>query len=163
MSNTSIAVPEKGQQAPEFELPSNLGGRVKLADFKGKYLVLYFYPRDNTPGCTTEAQQFRQDKGAFERLGAHIVGVSPDTVESHCKFADKYGLNFALLADTEHEVATKYGVWAEKNMYGRKTWGVQRSTFLIGPGGTIVRAWPKVKADGHAKQVLAELEKAVKG
>lgn len=163
MAKTSVAVPGEGQKAPGFELPASSGGTVNLSDFEGKYVVLYFYPRDNTPGCTTEAQQFRQEKGAFEKLGAHILGVSPDTVESHCEFTEKLGLNFELLADTDHEVAGKYGAWVEKNMYGRKSWGIQRSTFLIGPGGTIVHTWPKVKADGHAKEVLAELEKEVKG
>ena len=124
----------------------------------GKTLVLYFYPKDDTPGCTSEAGQFTEHLKAFRKKGAEIVGVSRDGVASHQKFKEKYGIPYRLLADTEQELCDAFGVIVEKNMYGKKSLGVQRSTFLIDPKGKIVKVWPKVKVDGHAEDVLAAIE-----
>lgn len=154
MSSESSAVPAVGTQAPSVSLTSTDGKLTSLTEFKGKPVVLYFYPKDDTPGCTVEANEFQANLKEFDKAGAVVVGVSPDSVESHCKFANKYGLGFVLLADTEHHVAELYGAWVEKNNYGKKYWGVQRSTFLIDGDGKIARVWPKVKAEGHAAEVL---------
>lgn len=148
------ASPEPGATAPAFSLPSSAGDKVKLSDFKGRPVVVYFYPKDDTPGCTIEAKGFQAHAAAFQKAGVPVVGISPDSVESHCGFAEKYGLDFALLSDEKHAVAEKYGVWVEKNMYGKKYWGVQRSTFLIDKNGKIANVWPKVKPEGHAEAVL---------
>ena len=148
-------VPAVGKKAPAFSLESDDGTKVRLADLKGRAFVLYFYPKDATPGCTTEAQEFRDNMKAFDKLGVAVYGVSPDSVASHCKFAAKENLNFRLLADPDHKVAEKYGVWVEKNMYGKKYWGVQRATFLIDAAGKIAAVWPKVSPKGHAEEVLA--------
>ena len=150
---------EEGQQAPDFELASDAGERVRLSDLRGKPVVLYFYPRDDTPGCTKEACAFRDAYGEFEERGAVLLGVSPDDEASHARFREKYSLPFALLADPEHEAAEAYGVWREKKNYGKTYWGVHRSTFVIGADGTIVRAMYGVKPDGHPEQVLAALPK----
>jgi len=150
-----------GVKAPAFTALAHTGEAIRLADLKGKYVVLYFYPKDNTPGCTVEAREFRDAAEDFAAAGAVVLGVSPDPVESHCKFVERFGLNFPLLADENHEVAEKYGVWVEKNMYGRKYMGVQRATFLIDTKGAIVEIWPKVRPQGHADQVLKVLEAAV--
>lgn len=147
--------PLEGKKAPAFTLESSAGGRVRLSDLKGKTVVLYFYPKDNTPGCTIEANEFSAVQPELERLGAVVLGVSPDTVASHCKFRDKYNLNFQLLADCDHGVAGKYGVWVEKSLYGKKSMGIQRATFLIDGAGNVLRVWPKVTAKGHAAEVLA--------
>jgi len=120
--------------------------------------VLYFYPRDNTPGCTREACAFRDQKTPLKKLGARVLGVSPDSVTSHEKFRDKFKLNFPLLADADHKVAEKYGAWREKNLYGKKSMGVQRSTFLIDAAGKVARVWKKVNVDGHDAEVLAALK-----
>lgn len=149
------AVPNQGTKAPAFALKSTTGRTVRLADFKGRPVVVYFYPKDDTPGCTVEAREFQRHLDAFRKLGVEVIGISPDNRESHCKFAEKLALAFPLLSDEEHRVAEKYGLWVEKTMYGRKYWGVQRATFLIGADGRIVKAWPKVKPEGHAKEVLA--------
>ena len=149
------SMPKVGEKAPAFSLPALPDGKpVKLSDFKGRAVVLYFYPKDMTPGCTTEACDFRD---AYPGLGgkAVVLGVSPDGVESHRKFAAKYELPFPLLADEDHAVAEKYGVWVEKSMYGKKYWGVQRATFLIDGDGVVQRVWRKVKVPGHAEEVLA--------
>ena len=146
--------PEVGNKAPAFNLPSDRGDKVKLADLKGKPVVLYFYPRDDTPGCTKEACAFRDQSQRLEELGCVVLGVSTDDVASHVKFRDKYKLNFPLLADVDHAVAEKYGAWREKNMYGKKSWGVQRSTFLIDAEGKIARVWKRVSVDGHDVQVI---------
>jgi peroxiredoxin Q/BCP len=146
---------EAGQRAPAFTLPADDGQRVRLADLKGQPVVLYFYPRDDTPGCTREACAFRDQQAKLKKLGAVVLGVSADSSESHGKFRDKYRLNFPLLADVDHQVAEKYGAWREKNMYGKKSMGIQRSTFLIGPDGKVVKVWKQVKVDGHDEQVLA--------
>ena len=148
---------EEGQQAPDFELASDVGERVRLSDLRGKPVVLYFYPRDDTPGCTKEACAFRDAYGEFEERGAVLLGVSPDDEASHARFREKYSLPFALLADPEHEAAEAYGVWREKKNYGKTYWGVHRSTFVIGADGTIVRAMYGVKPEGHPEQVLAAL------
>lgn len=149
-----MPIPEVGKKAPAFALPSSGADQVSLSDYKGKPVVVYFYPKDDTPGCTLEAKGFQAHAATFEEVGVGIIGISPDSVASHCKFAEKYGLQFVLLADEKHEVAEKYGVWVEKNRYGRKYWGVQRSTFLIGRDGKIAHVWPSVKPEGHAEEVL---------
>jgi peroxiredoxin Q/BCP len=154
MAKNTGAVPEAGQEAPAIELPAGTGETVRLSDLKGRPVVLYFYPKDDTPGCTIEANEFQAHLQDFEKAGATVLGVSPDDAKSHCKFSDKFGLKFTLLSDTEHEVAEKYGVWVEKNRYGRKYWGVQRATFLIAPDGRIAKVWPSVKPEGHAQEVL---------
>ncbi len=153
-----VETPGVGTKAPSFDLPAYPEGRYKLSQFKGKQnVVLYFYPRDDTPGCTTEACGFRDQFGDFESAETIVLGVSTDTVASHQKFATKFSLPFPLLADETHEVAEKYGVWVEKNMYGKKSMGIQRATFLIDKSGKIAAAWPKVKVDGHVAEVAAKL------
>ncbi|HEY4232015.1 MAG TPA: thioredoxin-dependent thiol peroxidase [Lacipirellulaceae bacterium] len=148
---------EMGEQAPAFTLTADDGSKVRLADFKGRPVVLYFYPKDDTPGCTREACAFRDQQAPLKKLGAAVLGVSADDVESHGKFRDKYGLNFPLLVDTNHKVAEKYGAWREKNMYGKKSMGIQRSTFLIDADGKVAKLWKAVKVDGHDEQVLNAL------
>lgn len=153
-----MPTPEVGTKAPTFDLPAFPIGRIKLSQFKGtQNVVLYFYPRDDTPGCTTEACGFRDGISEFASADTAVLGVSTDTVESHQKFAAKFALPFPLLSDEEHEVAEKYGVWVEKNMYGKKSMGIQRATFLIDKNGKIAAAWPKVKVDGHVAEVSAKL------
>ena len=143
-----------GDRAPDFELPASGGGSVRLADMQGKSVVLYFYPKDDTSGCTKEAIAFNRLKGAFSEAGAEIVGVSPDSVASHDKFSKKYGLDLALGSDEEKSMLEAYGVWAEKSMYGRKYMGVERTTVLIDRNGAVARIWPNVKVDGHPEEVL---------
>ncbi len=140
--------------APDFELQADDGSTVRLSDLRGRKVVLYFYPKDDTPGCTIEACEFRDRNQDLAASGAVVLGVSPDTVESHRKFRDKYGLDFRLLADTDHRVAEAYGVWQQKSMYGRKYWGVARTTFLIDEEGRLARVFEKVKPAGHAAEVL---------
>jgi peroxiredoxin Q/BCP len=142
---------EAGDKAPAFTLPADDGSKVKLADLKGSPVVLYFYPADDTPGCTKEACAFRDRSAELKKLGAQVIGISPDDVASHVKFRNKFKLNFPLLADTDHKVAEKFGAWREKNMYGKKKMGIVRSTFLIGPDGKIAKAWLSVKVDGHVR------------
>ncbi|NBD12547.1 thioredoxin-dependent thiol peroxidase [Corallococcus sp. c25j21] len=151
-------MPQAGDKAPGFSLPDQSGATVSLSQFKGRHVVLYFYPKDATPGCTTEACDFRDEHSALVKAGAVVLGVSPDSVASHQKFATKQGLPFSLLADPEHALADAYGVWGEKSLYGRKFMGLIRATFLIGPEGKVVRAWPKVKVAGHVAEVLATLQ-----
>lgn len=148
---------EAGQKAPSFTLTADDGSKVRLADLKGSPVVLYFYPRDDTPGCTREACSFRDQKAVLKKLGARVLGVSTDSVESHGKFRDKYELNFPLLADPDHQVAEKFGAWREKNMYGKKSMGIQRSTFLIDADGKVAKVWKAVKVDEHDEQVVAAL------
>jgi len=154
MPSTEANPPAVGSKAPAFTAISQSGEKVKLSQFKGQYVVLYFYPKDNTPGCTIEAREFRDSVEEFRSQNAVVLGVSPDSVASHCKFIERFELNFTLLADEGHELADAYGVWVQKSMYGKTFDGIQRSTFLIGPDGVIVQSWPKVKAEGHAAQVL---------
>ncbi len=150
-------MPEVNDVAPDFELPTQDGTPLKLSDLRGRKVVLYFYPKDDTPGCTVQACGLRDAWSEFERRGAVVLGVSPDPVNAHVKFRKKFDLPFTLLADTEHEVAEKYGVWKEKSMYGRKYMGNERTTFVIGEDGRIVRIFPRVKPEEHADQVLAAL------
>ena len=149
---------EEGKPAPDFELTSDKGERVKLSDFRGKPVVLYFYPKDDTPGCTTQARGIRDEYGQFEKRGAVVLGVSPDDEASHVKFRDKYQLPFTLLADPEHEVAEAYGVWVEKNFGGKKYMGVNRSTFVIDADGNVTKTMRGVKPDTHVEKVLAALD-----
>jgi thioredoxin-dependent peroxiredoxin len=146
-----------GDAAPEFSAATNGGGTVSLADFKGKNVVLYFYPRDDTPGCTKEACAFRDHFADFKKRGAAVLGVSTDPVKSHDKFAAKFKLPFTLLADEDKKIVQAYGVWGEKRFMGRKYLGTNRVTFLIGPDGRIKHIWPEVKPDEHAAEVLAAL------
>ena len=146
-----------GEPAPRFKLPSSAGGELGPEDFLGKWLVLYFYPRDDTTGCTAEACQFRDLNGDFASAGAAVVGVSPDPLKSHGKFVGKYGLNFPLLADEDKSVLQQFGVWKEKSMYGRKYMGVERTTVLIDPRGVIRKIYPKVSVTDHAEAVLEDL------
>jgi peroxiredoxin Q/BCP len=148
---------EPGQQAPAFTLPGDDGTKVRLADLRGRPVVLYFYPRDDTPGCTREACAFRDRQSELKKLGAVVLGVSADSIESHGAFRRKYDLNFPLLADANHAVAEKYGAWREKNLYGKKSHGIQRSTFLIDASGKVAKIWKRVNVDDHDQQVLDAL------
>ena len=152
-----MTMPQVGKKAPAFTLPSP-NGKVSLKDQLGKNVVLYFYPRDNTPGCTTEACDFRDQSATFDQADTVILGISTDTVASHEKFAAKFELPFTLLSDEDHAVAEKYGVWVEKNMYGKKSMGIQRATFLIDKEGKIAAVWPKVKVAGHVAEVAEKLK-----
>jgi len=145
----------EGDPAPDFSLPGAGGARLSLADFKGRKLALYFYPKDDTSGCTKEAIEFNGLRDKFARAGAGVVGVSPDSVKAHDRFREKYELKLPLASDEEKAALNAYGVWVEKSMYGRKYMGVERSTFLIGPDGRIAKIWRKVKVPGHAEAVLA--------
>ncbi len=149
---------EVGQTAPDFNLLADDGKKIKLKDLRGTPVVLYFYPKDDTPGCTREACAFRDRHKELHKLGAKVLGVSADGVESHVKFRDKYELNFPLLADTDHAIAEKYGAWREKNMYGKKSMGIQRSTFLIDAAGLVRKVWARVSVDGHDEKVLEALK-----
>jgi peroxiredoxin Q/BCP len=148
---------EPGTKAPAFSLPDQDEKKVALKDFKGAPLIVYFYPADDTPGCTKEACQFNENLAAFNRAGVKVVGISPDGAAKHKKFREKYGLRFPLLSDPDHRVMEAYGAWGEKTMYGRKTLGVIRSTFLVDGRGVVTRAWYNVRADGHAAKVLEEV------
>ncbi|MBX2806877.1 MAG: thioredoxin-dependent thiol peroxidase [Hyphomicrobiales bacterium] len=147
-----------GENAPDFVLPRDGGETVKLGQFKGNSVVLFFYPKDDTSGCTKEATEFSARLDEFRRAGAEVVGISPDSVKSHNKFREKHGLTVMLLSDEEKTVLEAYGVWVEKSMYGRKYMGVERSTFIIGADGRIIRSWRKVKVPGHVDEVLAVLQ-----
>ena len=146
-----------GDAAPDFSLPTGDGKKLSLKDLKGKKVVLYFYPKDNTSGCTREACSFQQNLSAIRRKGAVVVGVSPDSEASHRKFADKYDLTFDLISDEKKEIVKRYGVWKEKSMYGKKYFGIERTTFVIDEKGKISHIFPKVKVDGHTEEVLAVL------
>jgi peroxiredoxin Q/BCP len=152
-----MAIPQAGSKAPDFQLPDHTGKTVSLSQFAGKNVVLYFYPKDDTPGCTVEACNFRDEHSALEKAGAVVLGVSPDTTKSHEKFATKFSLPFPLLADTDHKIAEAYGAWGEKTNYGRTFMGIIRSTFLIDPQGVVKHVWPKVKVNGHVGEVLSML------
>lgn len=153
------AIPSIGSLAPDFALQAEDGSQVSLAQFKGaKKVVLYFYPKDDTPGCTREACDFTSDWSALQDAGAVVLGVSPDSITTHTRFKEKYRIPFHLLADLQTEVARKYGAWGTKNMYGKISQGIIRSTFLIDQSGRIAKAWPKVKVDGHSQDVLAAIK-----
>jgi peroxiredoxin Q/BCP len=149
---------EVGNKAPAFTLENQSGTKVALKDFAGQRIVLYFYPADDTPGCTKEACQFSDGLASFKKLGVRIVGVSPDSAAKHAAFRAKYGLSFDLLSDPDKKVMAKYGAFGEKMMYGKRVTGVIRSTFVIGPTGKVEHAWYGVRADGHAAKVLSSLE-----
>jgi thioredoxin-dependent peroxiredoxin len=149
-----VTIPQQGQKAPDFTLPRDGGGTVSLADHKDRKLVLYFYPKADTPGCTTEAVDFTRLKRAFARADTDIVGVSADPVKAQDKFRDKHDLKVALASDESLKMLTAYGVWGEKSMYGRKFMGVRRTTLLIGRDGRVARVWENVKVAGHAEEVL---------
>jgi peroxiredoxin Q/BCP len=148
---------QEGQQAPDFTLPDQDGNEVSLAALRGETVVLYFYPRADTPGCTIQACGVRDRDADYKKLGTRVLGISPDPVEAVKKFADKFDLDFTLLADADHSVADAYGTWVEKSMYGKKYWGAQRATFLIDPEGKIAKVFPKVSPKTHDDVVLAAL------
>lgn len=152
-----MPIPSPGQAAPDFHLQDQAGKDVRLSQFRGRHVVLYFYPKDNTPGCTQEACDFRDEHSALEAAGAVVLGVSPDSAASHQKFISKYTLPFPLLVDSDHALADTYGVWGEKSLYGRTFMGLVRSTFLIDPKGRVARVWPKVKVAGHVQEILQAL------
>lgn len=156
-------IPAVGEEAPEVALPDEQGTIHRLADQRGRWTILYFYPADDTPGCTTEACQFRDQRAEISGQEADVWGVSPDDAGSHRKFRTKFELPFTLLSDEDHAVSARYGAWALKNSYGRESMGIIRSTFLIDPAGRIARVWPKVRADGHAAEVLQALAAARTG
>jgi thioredoxin-dependent peroxiredoxin len=149
------------EQAPAFNLHDQDGKQHSLKDYKGKYVVLYFYPKDDTPGCTKEACDFRDQVGHLRELGAEVLGVSADDTSSHEKFAGKYGLNFPLLADDGAQIAKAYGAYGQKNMYGKISEGIMRKTFLIDPNGEILKSWGKVSVEGHVEQVTTALKTAL--
>ena len=159
---TTVPV-DKGSKIPSFELPTDDGGTIAPADLAGQPAVIYFYPKDDTPGCTTEAKDFTRLAPQFEAAGVAIVGISPDSLKRHQKFREKHDLGIRLAADEDHAVAEKFGVWVEKSMYGRKYMGIDRSTFLVDAKGRIVEVWRKVKVPGHAEEVLAAAQKLAKG
>ena len=149
-----------GDVAPDFSLPGDGGSTIQLSSYRGQKVVVYFYPKDDTSGCTKEAIEFKGLKDDFAKSGTVVIGMSPDSVKSHDKFKGKYGLDFPIAADEDKSVLNAYGVWVEKSMYGRKYMGVERTTFLIGTDGNILAIWPKVKVDGHAAEVLAAAKAA---
>lgn len=153
----------KGDKVPEFVLPTDDGGTISLTDLAGQTVVIYFYPKDDTPGCTTEAKDFTRLAPEFKAAGVAVIGISPDSVKKHQKFREKYELDVRLAADEDHAVAERFGVWVEKSMYGRKYMGVDRATFLIDAKGRVVEAWRKVKVPGHAEEVLAAARQLAKG
>ncbi|UJR80800.1 thioredoxin-dependent thiol peroxidase [Sandaracinus amylolyticus] len=148
----------EGAPAPDFTLPSSDGHDVSLSALRGKNVVVYFYPKDDTPGCTLEAHQFRDARAELAKRNAVVLGVSKDSIESHCRFRDKHSLDFPLLSDREGQVIDAYGAWGEKNMYGKKSMGIIRSTVVIAPDGTVKKVFPKVKVDGHVDAVLAAID-----
>ncbi len=154
--------PKVGDKAPDFKLPSTEGKKLGLKDFKGKWVVLYFYPKDNTPGCTKEACGFRDALSSIQSEDAVVLGVSTDGMPSHEKFKEKHGLTFPLLSDESADIAKMFGAWKEKNMYGRKYWGVARITIIIGPDRRVKKVYKKVKAEEHAAQILADLKELKK-
>lgn len=151
------SIPQPGQKAPNFSVPDQDGHQVSLADLSGQWVILYFYPKDDTPGCTTEAKDFTELNPEFSKLNAKILGISVDSQQSHCKFINKHNLAITLLSDPEHQVADSYGAWRLKKFMGKEYMGVERSTFLIAPDQTIAHTWSKVQAKGHANAVFTKL------
>jgi peroxiredoxin Q/BCP len=151
-----------GKSAPSFTLPSSDGGTFALDDLRGTIVVVYFYPRDNTPGCTVEAEGFRDAVPALAKLGARVVGISKDSIASHCKFRDRFHLSFPLLSDADGKVLAAYGAWGDKVMYGKKMKGIIRSTVIVGADGKVARVWPKVSVKGHVDEVVAAVEELKK-
>jgi peroxiredoxin Q/BCP len=149
-----------GEPAPDFRLPSSEGREIALSEFRGKHVVVYFYPRDDTPGCTREARAFRDAAEEFRRRDAVVLGISKDSVESHCRFRDKHGLTFPLLSDPDGSVIERWGAWGEKSMYGKKSMGIIRSTVVVDPEGNVKKVFPNVKVDGHVSEVLAAIDGA---
>ncbi len=158
MSEESQSMPMTGQVAPKFDLPSSVGKNIKLAELAGKTVVLYFYPKADTPGCTKEACGFRDARAEYDKANVAVLGISPDPVEDVKKFSDKFHLNFPLLADADHSVAEAYGVWGKRQVMGREMMGVSRTTFVIDPQGKIARVFEKVNPEGHDQEVLASLD-----
>jgi thioredoxin-dependent peroxiredoxin len=154
-----MPIPQEGSKAPEFNVPASSGGHIALKDLKGKNVVLYFYPKDDTPGCTVEACGLRDSFKDIERLNAVVLGVSPDSLKSHDKFITKFKLPFTLLADEDKKICQNYGVWVEKSMYGKKYMGVARTTFIIDKDGKIAKVFEKVKPEGHPQEIIASLDK----
>ena len=149
------SLPKVGSLAPDFTLKDQCGRMLNLRNLRGSPVVIYFYPKDDTPGCTIEAQGFRDDHAAFDKKGVVVFGISKDDLDSHCKFTDKYWLNFPLLSDPNAEVIKKYGCWVEKNNYGKKYMGIQRATFVIDANGYVMKVFPKVTPEGHSKEILS--------
>ncbi|MFN4032853.1 MAG: thioredoxin-dependent thiol peroxidase [Fimbriimonadales bacterium] len=158
-----MAILTHGSDAPDFSLTDQHGNTVRLSDYRGRWVVLYFYPKDMTPGCTQEACSFRDLHADFEQEGIVVLGVSADDVQSHRKFADTYELPFPLLADTEHTVSEAYGAWRKKHMYGKEFWGVDRITYIIAPNGVVHRVFTKVKPATHGDEVLSAIRRAKHG
>ena len=154
---------EEGRKAPDFTLQAHTGEKLKLSSLRGSTVILYFYPKDDTPGCTKEACGFRDQQADLQARDTVVLGVSPDSVESHVRFRDKYDLPFMLLADPEHRVAEKYGAWREKTLYGKKSMGIVRSTFVIDAEGRVAKVFKNVRADGHAEKVVAVVEALLGG
>lgn len=157
-----MSLPDLNKKAPNFKTIASDGKTHQLNDFRGKFIVLYFYPKDDTPGCTVEACSFRDNLKSVEKLNALILGVSPDNLKSHEKFVTKFGLPFLLLSDEDHTICKDYGVWAEKSMYGKKYWGVLRTTFIIDPSGILIRIFEKVKPAEHTAEVISFLQSVTK-
>ncbi len=155
-----MSMPERGDPAPELALPDEHGAIHRLSDRRGRWTIVYFYPQDDTPGCTTEACGFRDAYQAILDSDAEVWGISPDGAASHARFRAKFGLPFTLLSDEDHRAAEAWGAWGLKNLYGREYMGIHRSSFLVGPDGRVARTWPKVKADGHAAAVVAAIAEA---
>jgi peroxiredoxin Q/BCP len=158
--NKGGAMVEIGKKAPDFSLPDQTGKKHKLSDYQGKPVVLYFYPKDDTPGCTKEACSFRDSFSEYKKAGVTVLGVSVDNEQSHDKFINKYNLPFTLLSDKDKKVVEKYGVWVEKNMYGKKYWGTNRTTFVLDKSGKIIHVFKKVKPENHAQEVLKFLSES---
>lgn len=157
-----MSTPKEGSKAPEIDLPTDNGGNFRLSDMKGETVLVYFYPKDDTPGCTAQACSFNDNLKSLERLGVAVVGISKDSVKKHDKFKAKYDLQFPLASDEEGDVCERYGVWVEKSMYGRNYMGIERTSFLIDADGKIAKIWPKVKVDGHTEEVLAAIKELKK-
>ena len=150
---------EEGKKIPTFNLPSSNGKKIKLSDVNTENVIIYFYPKDDTPGCTNQAKDFSKLKSKFTKMNTEILGISPDSIEKHEKFINKHKLNIILLADEDNKISMKYGIWKEKNLYGKKYMGIERTTFLVNKDKKIIKIWKKVRVNGHAEEVLKEVKK----